>query len=202
MSSFSTQPVLNGVPNSTSSGSSKVTPPTASKHLSKMTLSNGHADASQVETSTDDPPITTERAVIEMEATANFNGEESANNSPLTSEKIPSRQLSHECEDSSPSIMVSAGDATISESWTQFQSMESHSSSSTSTRAGKGGVPVMESRGDSEQPTLTTEVAVAYSPDGRFLKYDIEIGRGAFKTVYKGLDTETGVAIAWCELQV
>jgi hypothetical protein len=45
---------------------------------------------------------------------------------------------------------------------------------------------------------------VAYSPDSqkRFLKYDIEIGRGSFKTVYKGLDTETGVAIAWCELQV
>lgn len=45
------------------------------------------------------------------------------------------------------------------------------------------------------------ERAVAYSPDNRFLKYDIEIGRGSFKTVYKGLDTETGVAIAWCELQ-
>ena len=44
--------------------------------------------------------------------------------------------------------------------------------------------------------------AVAYSPDKRFLKYDIEIGRGSFKTVYKGLDTETGVAVAWCELQV
>lgn len=46
--------------------------------------------------------------------------------------------------------------------------------------------------------------AVAYSQDAqkRFLKYDLEIGRGSFKTVYKGLDTETGVAIAWCELQV
>ena len=40
------------------------------------------------------------------------------------------------------------------------------------------------------------------SRDGRFLKYDHEIGRGSFKTVYKGLDTETGVAVAWCELQV
>ena len=46
------------------------------------------------------------------------------------------------------------------------------------------------------------ERAVAYSPDKRFVKYDIEIGRGSFKTVYKGLDTETGVAVAWCELQV
>lgn len=40
------------------------------------------------------------------------------------------------------------------------------------------------------------------SPDGRFLKFEEEIGRGSFKTVYKGLDTATGVAVAWCELQV
>ncbi|XP_056380300.1 serine/threonine-protein kinase WNK2 isoform X3 [Hyla sarda] len=43
--------------------------------------------------------------------------------------------------------------------------------------------------------------AVSTSPDGRFLKFDIEIGRGSFKTVYKGLDTETWVEVAWCELQ-
>ena len=46
------------------------------------------------------------------------------------------------------------------------------------------------------------EKAVKNSPDGRFLKFDTEIGRGSFKTVYKGLDTETGVQVAWCELQV
>ncbi|KAB0342473.1 hypothetical protein FD754_019399 [Muntiacus muntjak] len=39
--------------------------------------------------------------------------------------------------------------------------------------------------------------AVATSPSGRFLKFDIELGRGAFKTVYKGLDTETWVEVAW-----
>jgi len=44
--------------------------------------------------------------------------------------------------------------------------------------------------------------AVGTSPDGRFLKFDIEIGRGSFKTVYKGLDTDTTVEVAWCELQV
>ncbi|XP_078065766.1 serine/threonine-protein kinase WNK2-like isoform X3 [Mustelus asterias] len=43
--------------------------------------------------------------------------------------------------------------------------------------------------------------AVATSPDGRFLKFDIELGRGSFKTVYKGLDTETWLEVAWCELQ-
>ena len=46
------------------------------------------------------------------------------------------------------------------------------------------------------------EKAISASRDGRFLKFDEEVGRGAFKTVYKGLDTETGVAVAWCELQV
>ncbi|XP_014261505.1 serine/threonine-protein kinase WNK1-like isoform X3 [Cimex lectularius] len=45
------------------------------------------------------------------------------------------------------------------------------------------------------------EKAIGVSPDGRFLKFEDEIGRGSFKTVYKGLDTQTGVAVAWCELQ-
>lgn len=44
--------------------------------------------------------------------------------------------------------------------------------------------------------------AVGISPDQRFLKFEEEIGRGSFKTVYRGLDTQTGVAVAWCELQV
>ena len=44
--------------------------------------------------------------------------------------------------------------------------------------------------------------AVEASPDGgRYLKFEEEIGRGSFKTVYKGLDTETGVSVAWAELQ-
>uniref|UniRef100_UPI00398E7DA6 serine/threonine-protein kinase WNK4 isoform X2 n=1 Tax=Pristiophorus japonicus TaxID=55135 RepID=UPI00398E7DA6 len=43
--------------------------------------------------------------------------------------------------------------------------------------------------------------AVDTSPDGRFLKFNIELGRGSFKTVYKGLDTEITVEVAWCELQ-
>ncbi|KAK5856874.1 hypothetical protein PBY51_008437 [Eleginops maclovinus] len=43
--------------------------------------------------------------------------------------------------------------------------------------------------------------AVAVSPDGRFLKFNIVIGRGSFKNVYRGLDTENNVEVAWCELQ-
>lgn len=46
------------------------------------------------------------------------------------------------------------------------------------------------------------EKAIAISPDERFLKFEEEIGRGSFKTVFRGLDTQTGVAVAWCELQV
>ncbi|VDM66234.1 unnamed protein product [Strongylus vulgaris] len=45
------------------------------------------------------------------------------------------------------------------------------------------------------------EKPIDKSPSGRFLKFDEELGRGSFKTVYRGLDTETGVAVAWCELQ-
>lgn len=48
------------------------------------------------------------------------------------------------------------------------------------------------------------EKVVCSSPDGRFLKFNKEIGCGAFKTVYKGLDTKSdpAVHVAWCELQV
>lgn len=61
------------------------------------------------------------------------------------------------------------------------------------------------SKGENREKTVVLEAeekAVGVSPDGRFLKFDIDVGRGSFKTVYKGLDTETGVAVAWCELQV
>ncbi|XP_034394006.1 serine/threonine-protein kinase WNK1 isoform X3 [Cyclopterus lumpus] len=63
--------------------------------------------------------------------------------------------------------------------------------SSASTQRGK----------EREQEEEAEMKAVATSPGGRFLKFDIELGRGAFKTVYKGLDTETWVEVAWCELQ-
>lgn len=66
--------------------------------------------------------------------------------------------------------------------------------SSTPTQRGK--------ERDREQEEEAEMKAVATSPGGRFLKFDIELGRGAFKTVYKGLDTETWVEVAWCELQV
>ena len=60
-------------------------------------------------------------------------------------------------------------------------------------------------RYDLDLSALDSEVeerVIGNSPDNRFLKYDLEIGRGSFKTVYKGVDTETGVPVAWCELMV
>ncbi|KAM9003884.1 serine/threonine-protein kinase WNK4 isoform X1 [Sarcophilus harrisii] len=54
---------------------------------------------------------------------------------------------------------------------------------------------------EQEEKEDTETQAVATSPDGRYLKFDIEIGRGSFKTVYRGLDTDTTVEVAWCELQ-
>lgn len=41
---------------------------------------------------------------------------------------------------------------------------------------------------------------IGMSPCKRFFKYNKEVGFGSFKTVFRGLDTHTGVAVAWCEL--
>ncbi|XP_044066812.1 serine/threonine-protein kinase WNK3 isoform X11 [Siniperca chuatsi] len=79
------------------------------------------------------------------------------------------------------------------------------SCSSSSQEPGKDAPSSTPSQGgkerDREQEEEAEMKAVATSPGGRFLKFDIELGRGAFKTVYKGLDTETWVEVAWCELQ-
>ncbi|XP_022432924.1 serine/threonine-protein kinase WNK1 isoform X16 [Delphinapterus leucas] len=74
-----------------------------------------------------------------------------------------------------------------------------------SSRSGSGGGSAKEPQEERSQQQDDIEEletkAVGISNDGRFLKFDIEIGRGSFKTVYKGLDTETTVEVAWCELQ-
>jgi WNK lysine deficient protein kinase len=38
---------------------------------------------------------------------------------------------------------------------------------------------------------------VESSPSGRFKRFDEELGRGAYKTVYRGVDHDTGREIAW-----
>lgn len=60
---------------------------------------------------------------------------------------------------------------------------------------------VLSTVGPTTSSKKAIEEALDQSSDGRFLKFE-EIGRGSFKTVYKGLDSSTGVAVAWCELQV
>jgi WNK lysine deficient protein kinase len=35
------------------------------------------------------------------------------------------------------------------------------------------------------------------SPKGRFNRFNEELGRGAYKIVYRGVDNETGMEIAW-----
>ncbi|XP_048198856.1 serine/threonine-protein kinase WNK2 isoform X11 [Perognathus longimembris pacificus] len=70
---------------------------------------------------------------------------------------------------------------------------------STETKPEPG--PARKDEPEEEEDDEDDLKAVATSLDGRFLKFDIELGRGSFKTVYKGLDTETWVEVAWCELQ-
>lgn len=70
------------------------------------------------------------------------------------------------------------------------------------TKSNPKAIKRLESRWEQEEKEDMETKAVATSPDGRYLKFNVEIGRGSFKTVYKGLDTETTVEVAWCELQV
>jgi serine/threonine protein kinase len=53
---------------------------------------------------------------------------------------------------------------------------------------------------DKEKKDDDEDDPASVSPCGRFFKYNIEVGRGSFKTVFRGLDTHTGIAVAWCEL--
>lgn len=42
-----------------------------------------------------------------------------------------------------------------------------------------------------------SSLVVEVSPKGRFKRFVEELGRGAYKIVYKGVDNETGREIAW-----
>ncbi|XP_069604302.1 serine/threonine-protein kinase WNK3 isoform X2 [Ranitomeya imitator] len=90
------------------------------------------------------------------------------------------------------------------------QQLDSHMAHATGVGQDDKNEPKMVSVAGKDSPREKTEKemeeeaemkAVGTSPSGRFLKFDIELGRGAFKTVFKGLDTETWVEVAWCELQ-
>ena len=48
-----------------------------------------------------------------------------------------------------------------------------------------------------DEDNFPDEDIVEMSPKGRFGRYNVVLGRGAYKIVYKGLDFETGREIAW-----
>lgn len=79
--------------------------------------------------------------------------------------------------------------------------IETLTSTTTTTTTSSNSSNTIKKKKEHEDPDDDPD-AVDGSPDGRFLKFPEEIGRGSFKTVYRGLDTNTGVELAWCELQV
>lgn len=51
---------------------------------------------------------------------------------------------------------------------------------------------------DNQQQTVIAET----SPKGRFTRSYEELGRGAYKIVYKGIDHDTGTEVAWNTIQL
>ncbi|KAL6550286.1 Serine/threonine-protein kinase wnk8 [Orobanche minor] len=43
---------------------------------------------------------------------------------------------------------------------------------------------------------------VEISPDGRYIRYNDILGRGAFKNVYKGFDETDGIEVAWNQVSI
>ena len=55
-----------------------------------------------------------------------------------------------------------------------------------------------DSDGEEEEAAITPKNMVAeISPKGRFTRFNEELGRGAYKIVYKGIDNQTGNEVAW-----
>ncbi|XP_072306097.1 uncharacterized protein wnk3 [Eucyclogobius newberryi] len=118
-------------------------------------------------------------------------------------------EISHEPSHSAPVLDLPTSDSVFTSSAPQQGAASAHaalgqepSCPRTSQDQGKDlSLSIQKKERDRELEEEAEMKAVATSPGGRFLKFDIELGRGAFKTVYKGLDTETWVEVAWCELQ-
>ncbi|KAJ4967333.1 hypothetical protein NE237_019182 [Protea cynaroides] len=57
----------------------------------------------------------------------------------------------------------------------------------------------IEGGGDPEPPDPE---AVETDPTGRYIRYNNVLGRGAFKTVYRGFDEIDGIEVAWSQIEL
>ncbi|KAJ9689611.1 hypothetical protein PVL29_012352 [Vitis rotundifolia] len=48
----------------------------------------------------------------------------------------------------------------------------------------------------------SAEDFVEKDPSGRYVRYNDFLGKGAFKTVYKGFDEDDGTEVAWCQVDI
>ncbi|XP_063328673.1 serine/threonine-protein kinase WNK4-like isoform X2 [Pelmatolapia mariae] len=115
------------------------------------------------------------------------------------SKKRPEEEKQHENEEESD--MTTSKDDPASQSDAAVKPQDGSSDSGEEAAAVLSNREVLPWQQKEEERDEAETQAVASSPDGRFLKFNIEIGQGSFKAVYKGLDTETTVEVAWCELQ-
>ncbi|PXF44718.1 Serine/threonine-protein kinase WNK2 [Gracilariopsis chorda] len=53
-----------------------------------------------------------------------------------------------------------------------------------------------------DSPSADVQQAVETSPNGRYIRYNSILGKGAYKTVYEAFDTEEALQVAWNKLHV
>jgi len=49
---------------------------------------------------------------------------------------------------------------------------------------------------------MSDEEIIERSPDGRYSRFNQQLGHGAFKAVFKGYDEEEGIEVAWCQVNM
>lgn len=63
-------------------------------------------------------------------------------------------------------------------------------------------VAIVHTDSDEETENKKDHVWAEISPKGRFARSNEELGRGAYKIVYKGIDNQTGNEVAWNTVQL
>lgn len=129
--------------------------------------------------------------------------DEKTDDSPLSPSPVSSPVSSPGTSSNTPPSIQGPSDSWDPAQRSSAQDASSESENELQNKRQKKLSPItFDAQWEQEEKEDVETKAVATSPDGRYLKFNIEIGRGSFKTVYKGLDTETTVEVAWCELQV